>query len=66
MCNIPKELQLPWFYSQLNLFWIQEEIDEFDTTIQGPWMKKWEIVHVNRHVERHREMEDNPESWTKA
>lgn len=44
----------------------KDEIDEFDTTIQGPWMKKWEIVHVNRHVERHREMEDNPESWTKA
>ncbi|XP_060071963.1 uncharacterized protein LOC132551834 [Ylistrum balloti] len=29
--------------------------DEFDTTIQGPWMKKWEIVHVNRHVESYRE-----------
>ena len=29
-------------------------------------MKKWEIVHVNRHVEKHREMENNPETWTKA
>ncbi|KAH3859334.1 uncharacterized protein LOC127871842 isoform X2 [Dreissena polymorpha] len=28
------------------------EDDAFDTTIQGPWMKKWEIVHVNRHVEK--------------
>ncbi|XP_069117191.1 uncharacterized protein [Argopecten irradians] len=23
---------------------------EFDTSIQGPWMKKWEIVHINKHV----------------
>ena len=23
--------------------------DEFDTTIHGPWMKRWEIVHHNRH-----------------
>ncbi|KAK3595964.1 hypothetical protein CHS0354_032478 [Potamilus streckersoni] len=30
----------------------QAEESEFDTTIQGPWMKKWEIVHVNRHVEK--------------
>ncbi|KAL8622941.1 hypothetical protein ACOMHN_027062 [Nucella lapillus] len=22
----------------------------FDTTIQGPWMKKWEMVHMNRHT----------------
>ncbi|XP_076099551.1 uncharacterized protein LOC143069006 isoform X2 [Mytilus galloprovincialis] len=40
--------------------------DEFDTTIQGPWMKKWEIVHVNRHILEHRKKEGNPESWTKA
>ncbi|KAL5022720.1 hypothetical protein ScPMuIL_001875 [Solemya velum] len=26
--------------------------DEFDTTVQGPWMTKWRIVHVNRHVEK--------------
>ena len=26
--------------------------DEFDTTIQGPWMKKWELVHKNRHTDR--------------
>ncbi|OWF37081.1 uncharacterized protein LOC110440563 [Mizuhopecten yessoensis] len=25
---------------------------DFDTSIQGPWMKKWEIVHVNRHVQK--------------
>ncbi|XP_033734120.1 1-deoxypentalenic acid 11-beta-hydroxylase-like [Pecten maximus] len=29
----------------------QDEKDaEFDTSIQGPWMKKWEIVHMNQHV----------------
>ena len=26
--------------------------EEFDTTIQGPWMRKWEIVHMNKHVDR--------------
>ena len=24
--------------------------DEFDTTLHGPWMKRWEIVHHNRHT----------------
>jgi len=24
--------------------------DDFETTIQGPWMKKWEMVHKNRHT----------------
>ena len=27
------------------------EMDEFDTTIHGPWMNRWEIVHHNRHTE---------------
>ncbi|XP_063420288.1 uncharacterized protein LOC134705499 [Mytilus trossulus] len=31
--------------------------DEFDTTIQGPWMKKWEIVHMNAHTDKHEEVE---------
>jgi hypothetical protein len=26
-----------------------QEEDEFDTTIQGPFMRNWEIVHLNRH-----------------
>ncbi|OWF42670.1 phytanoyl-CoA dioxygenase-like [Mizuhopecten yessoensis] len=30
---------------------------EFDTTIQGPWMKKWDIVHMNQHTKRHEQME---------
>ncbi|XP_069117184.1 phytanoyl-CoA dioxygenase domain-containing protein 1 homolog isoform X1 [Argopecten irradians] len=25
---------------------------DFDTTIQGPWMKKWEIVHMNQHTSK--------------
>ena len=33
--------------------------EEFDTTIQGPWMKKWEIVHVNKHVDRFRKIEES-------
>lgn len=27
-----------------------QEEDEFDTTIVGPWMTKWEVVHHNRHT----------------
>jgi len=37
--------------------------DEFDTTISGLWMKKWEIVHMNRHTESLMKSEDNPISW---
>jgi len=32
----------------------QEEDPEFDTTIPGPWMKKWEIIHMNKHTDRYR------------
>lgn len=28
-----------------------KEDEELDPILYGPWMKKWEIVHVNRHVE---------------
>lgn len=31
----------------------QPEDPEFDTTLPGPWMKKWEIVHMNKHTIRH-------------
>lgn len=34
------------------------EDPEFDTTLPGPWMKKWEIVHMNKHTERHRKDEE--------
>ena len=26
-------------------------LEDFDTTIHGPWMKRWDIVHHNRHTE---------------
>ncbi|CAL5220437.1 g2452 [Coccomyxa viridis] len=32
----------------------KEEADrDFDTTISGPWMDRWELVHHNRHVAAH-------------
>ena len=37
---------------------VAEEDPELDTTIPGPWMKKWEIVHMNKHTERHRKDEE--------
>lgn len=40
----------------------QAEDEEFDTTIQGPWMKKWEIVHVNQHVAK-LDREKDTASW---
>ncbi len=29
-----------------------QKIAEFDTTITGPWMRQWEIVHVNQHTRK--------------
>ncbi|XP_022094672.1 phytanoyl-CoA dioxygenase-like isoform X2 [Acanthaster planci] len=40
--------------------------DEFDTTIMGPWMKRWELVHHNRHTakfERNEDRDDATSSW---
>ncbi|XP_013416111.1 uncharacterized protein LOC106177776 [Lingula anatina] len=28
-----------------------KDVDEFDSTLSGPWMKKWEIVHHNKHTD---------------
>ena len=25
--------------------------EEFDTTLHGPWMERWEITHHNRHTQ---------------
>jgi hypothetical protein len=33
------------------IVYVFQEDNEFDTTIAGPWMKKWKITHVNRHVQ---------------
>jgi len=30
---------------------VKQEVDEFDTTIAGPWMRQWEIEHHNRHTQ---------------
>ena len=27
-----------------------ESEEDFDTTIHGPWMRRWEITHHNRHT----------------
>ena len=29
------------------------EDPEFNTTIVGPWMENWEIVHHNKHTIKH-------------
>ena len=39
------------------LTYLQEtdgEDPEFDTTLPGPWMQKWEIIHMNKHTQRHK------------
>ena len=42
-------------------FYMLQVEEEFDTTIPGPWMKKWELVHHNRHT---RALEkQNGETW---
>ncbi|XP_072048101.1 uncharacterized protein [Amphiura filiformis] len=44
--------------------WHTKEDDfEFNTTISGPWMSRWELVHHNRHTA---ELKKSAESWTKA
>ena len=25
---------------------------DFETAIEGPWMKKWELTHLNRHTDK--------------
>lgn len=41
-----------------------EEDPEFDTTIIGPWMGQWEIVHHNKHTIKYKDPGDNEESWS--
>ena len=36
---------------------------ELDTTIAGPWMGQWEIVHHNRHTAQYKDPGDG-ESWS--
>ncbi|XP_071493910.1 phytanoyl-CoA dioxygenase domain-containing protein 1 homolog [Diadema antillarum] len=41
-----------------------EDDDEFDTTITGPWMQRWEMVHTNRHTARFKPHDKY--NWVKA
>lgn len=34
------------------IFVFQRKDDEFDTTISGPWIRKWELVNSNRHTDQ--------------
>ena len=43
---IPKIKFISYIFSCL-----QTAEEEFDTTIPGPWMKKWELVHTNKHTD---------------
>ena len=38
-------------FNIISMLDFQPEEDEFNTILQGPWMKKWEITHSNRHTE---------------
>ncbi|KAK7484969.1 hypothetical protein BaRGS_00023747 [Batillaria attramentaria] len=40
----------------------EAEDPRFDTTIQGPWMRKWEMVHMNRHTDT---LSNDASSWHK-
>ena len=37
--------------------------DEFDTTISGPWMRRWKIVHHNKHTESLSATGENYTKW---
>lgn len=41
----------------------KQEDDPFDTTISGPWMHNWPIVHHNRHTAK---LTTNSTSWHKS
>jgi hypothetical protein len=41
----------------------RQEDDPFDTTISGPWMHSWPIVHHNRHTVN---LQTNFSSWHKS
>lgn len=41
----------------------KQEDDPFDTTISGPWMHNWPIVHHNKHTDK---LTDNFSTWHKS
>ncbi|ESO90037.1 hypothetical protein LOTGIDRAFT_233877 [Lottia gigantea] len=44
------EVDMPEITGDAN--WDEDIDKEFDTTITGPWMKKWDLIHMNRHTEK--------------
>lgn len=44
----------------------KESGDEFDTTIAGPWMNRWRIVHHNRHTAQLDPQHKGVKGWHKA
>jgi len=41
----------------------KQEDDPFDTTISGPWMHNWPIVHHNKHTAK---LTHNVSTWHKS
>lgn len=41
--------------AQLN----KKKQDDFDTVTMGPWLKKWEVTNMNRHVQRTFEQDES-------
>nr|CAB3264842.1 phytanoyl-CoA dioxygenase-like [Phallusia mammillata] len=49
--------------TKLQMEKLDEDNDDLTPEIGGPWMKRWEIVHHNRHTES---LQGNTTSWHKA
>ena len=47
------------FQGEINL----EENSEFDTTIVGPWMGQWRIIHHNKHTKQYKDPDGDAEKW---
>ena len=73
--NLGNALTRSYFSSAIYLRQDELVLDqdpEFDTTIAGPWMGQWEIVHHNRHTAQYKNPGDGEtwanyhSKWTKA
>ncbi|XP_078491713.1 uncharacterized protein LOC144742356 [Ciona intestinalis] len=51
--------------TKLQMESLKEDNDDFTTEVAGPWMKRWDIVHHNRHTEM-LNMKGNSTGWHKA
>ncbi|XP_078484500.1 uncharacterized protein LOC144744222 [Ciona intestinalis] len=52
--------------SELMMKEVEEDDSAFNPEITGPWMKRWDIVHHNRHTENFNRHKDILSSWNKA